>query len=187
MTMVLPAESRPAAHPGVSCRHLRLLAAIDRPAVWDARIARLLAAGRRRWHGRTDFDACPSLRQWDEAGQPPTPLGHPTLFDALAAAAAGETTPGENPRTELATAIMLLAGCPAVVTALGPAPVFTKPHALAVSLFVLPADDLDLARDLVQVAVDAAGTIVFRSDTTVTLPRPGDHGYSPRPLRAAAS
>ncbi|MBB5916248.1 hypothetical protein BJY24_005160 [Nocardia transvalensis] len=173
MTLAHPTAPPTGDPGGVACDNVRLLARIDDPAHWQARVGCLLASGRRRWLGRTEFDAGPLLRQWNRVRLPYTPPGHPTLRSAVAAAVAGAEIPG-TPLTEFAAAIMLLSGCTAVVTV--PAGVPDRRRAVSVSLFAFPADDLALARDLAGVTLDAAGVVTTRRETTVFLaarPLPG--------------
>ncbi|MFJ1455419.1 hypothetical protein [Nocardia sp. N2S4-5] len=185
MTMTLPVETAPATAAGISCRRLRLHADIEDPRAWRARIDRLLSAGRGRWSGRTDFEACPSLRRWGGIGYPPVPAGQVTLFSAVAAAAAGVRVPDAGTPAELSTAIMLLSGCPAVVDRFDPGLACGRPGALALSVFALPADDLALARDLAEAVSTASGTVAFRRETTVTVPAPRrGAAHPPRPAAA---
>uniref|UniRef100_UPI002453E768 hypothetical protein n=1 Tax=Nocardia wallacei TaxID=480035 RepID=UPI002453E768 len=89
MTMVLPVATAATTAVDVSCRRLRLRADIHDPRAWRVRVDRLLAAGRGRWSGRTDFAACPALRRWGAIGYPPVPDGQVTLFSAVGGGAAG--------------------------------------------------------------------------------------------------
>lgn len=185
MTMVLPAETTPATTAGISCRRLRFHAVVDDPRAWRGRVDRLLAAGRGRWSGRTDFEACPSLRRWGGVGHPSVPAGQVTLFSAVAAAAAGIRVPDAGTPADLTTAVMLLSGCPAMVDRFDPALALARPGALTLSVFALPADDLALARDLAEAVLTASGTLTFRRETTVTVP-PVRRGAAHRSVPVAA-
>ncbi|WP_280316770.1 hypothetical protein [Nocardia wallacei] len=186
MTMVLPVATAATTAVDVSCRRLRLRADIHDPRAWRVRVDRLLAAGRGRWSGRTDFAACPALRRWGAIGYPPVPDGQVTLFSAVAAAAAGIRMPDAGAPAELSTAVMLLSGCPAVIDRFDPALALARPGALTLSVFALPADDLALARDLAETVLTASGTLVFRRETTVTVPAAARHAGARHPMPAAA-
>ncbi|MFF0488455.1 hypothetical protein ACFYTQ_05465 [Nocardia sp. NPDC004068] len=169
MTLTYPTDHLLAEPPiGVPCRQVQLLAAVEDPTGWQARIDRLLAAGDRRWRGRGDSETREFLRRWRQTPLPPTPYGHPTLPGALAAAAAGRRVPGAA-LTDFATAVMLLSGCPTVGTVFDPAPVASPPRVITVTLFALPGDDLTLAEDLAEVTITGAGVVAFRCETTVLL------------------
>ncbi|MBY8861452.1 hypothetical protein K7711_33600 [Nocardia sp. CA2R105] len=170
MTRTHPIAPDPPARSLVSCERVQLRAVIDDVTRWQSRVERVLACGRRRWLGRTELDACPALRRWNRITPPHWPTGHPTLRSAVAAAAAGVRTPGTGP-TDFATAIMLLSGCPALITGSLRTRAADRPPMLTISLFALPADDLVLAQDLVGVTIDTAGGVTYRSTTTLALPR----------------
>ncbi len=126
----------------------------------------------------------PALRLWGPMVNPPAPDGLDTVFRAGAAAAAGIRMPDAGAPAELSTAVMLLSGCPAVIDRFDPA--LARPGALTLSVFALPADDLALARDLAETVLTASGTLVFRRETTVTVPAAARHAGARHPMPAAA-
>lgn len=150
----------------VRCEKVQLRVVIDDPARWRARVGRVLEAGRRRWLGRCEPNSSPALQRWNGIEPPGRPAGHATLGTVVAAAAAGVRPPGTD-LTDFATAIMLLAECPAIVT--GRVGGGDRPGVLTISLFAFPADDLALAQDLAEVTVATAGVVTYRSKTRSAL------------------
>lgn len=149
------------------CEHVQLQATIDRPERLHAAVTRVLTLGRRRWLGRTDLHAFAPLARWTADHYPPTPSGAPTLRSALTAAANGMNDTGENQMNGLATAVMLLSGCPTIAHATGPRLDFSP--AVTVSLFGFAEDDLTLAEDLTTAVLAASGALISRHRSTLDL------------------
>ncbi|WP_280402156.1 hypothetical protein [Nocardia carnea] len=147
------------------CAHVRLQAIIDRPERLRAAVTRVLTSGRRRWLGRTDLHAYAPLTRWTADRYPPLPSGAPTLHTALTAAATGIGHTGDDDVYGLATAVMLLSGCPAYATD----PRFSAGPAVTVSLFGFPEDDLTLAVDLATVVLTTSGALTSCHRSTIDL------------------
>ncbi|WP_336083667.1 hypothetical protein [Nocardia sp. SSK8] len=142
------------------CRRLRIVARIDDASRWDTTATRLLGSGLRRWRDRPDIADHPALCRWSRIQDSQQMLEPPCLRTVFAALAIGEELASGDACADFATAVMLLAGCPA--EAIVQSDPLGAARTIRFSVYAFREDDLPLAEDLITTTVGACGAVLAR-------------------------